>query len=104
MICLEETKKLMMSKNYRERFIAEYWQTKIRYEKLKTFNVQIEAAELCPENIREPIHDCPNELLREQQRIMGEYLHILELRAYIEDIDLFEEKEEKGEGVQTKYE
>ena len=35
-----------------------------------------------------PIHDCPLDLLREQQNIMGEYLHILELRALIENVDL----------------
>ena len=28
----------------------------------------------------------PARLLRDQQRIMGEYLHILELRAEIEEI------------------
>ncbi len=99
MICLKETQELMMSKDYRERFIAEYWQNKIRYEKLKSFNIKIEAAQLCPEDIREPIYDCPNDLLKEQQRIMGEYLHILELRAYIEEIDLF--KKEQGEGEKT---
>jgi hypothetical protein len=35
-----------------------------------------------------PKHDCPSELLREQQRAMGEYLHILEVRAEIEGIEL----------------
>ena len=29
-----------------------------------------------------------NYLLREQQRIVGEYLHTLEMRAVIEEIDL----------------
>ena len=32
---LEETKDLMCSPNYKERFKAEYYQLKIRYEKLK---------------------------------------------------------------------
>ena len=35
-----------------------------------------------------PKHDCELELLREQQRFMGEYLHMLEIRAVIEHIDL----------------
>ena len=35
---LKETTKLMTSTDYKERFVAEYWQTKIRYEKLKAFN------------------------------------------------------------------
>lgn len=77
----------MKSNDYRERFKAEYYQTKIRYEKLKTFNTKIEASQrsLVKE---EPKHDCPYTILREQQAIMGEYLHILELRAVIEGIEL----------------
>ena len=86
----------MQSDDYKERFKAEYLQTKIRYEKLKKFNTQIEAAEqtiFCPPNrngttMAMPHHDCPAELLRRQQNIMGEYLHILELRAEIEGIVL----------------
>lgn len=35
-----------------------------------------------------PAHDCPLELLREQQSLMGQYLHVLEIRAVIENIDL----------------
>lgn len=94
---MNETKELMMSGNYRERFIAEYWQTKIRYEKLKAFNNKIKVAKLCPNVMVNPKHDCPDELLKDQQRIMGEYLHILEIRALIEGIDLFEEKGKEGE-------
>lgn len=93
-LTLKDTKKLMTSSDYRERFIAEYWQTKIRYEKLKHFNTRIE----CENAFNGPIvqHDCPNKLLRDQQTKMGELLHILELRAIIEKIDLneiFEEDE-----------
>ena len=39
---LKQTTDLMLSQDYKERFIAEYWQTKIRYEKLKHFNNIIE--------------------------------------------------------------
>jgi hypothetical protein len=90
---LKETVKLMNSADYKERFIAEYWQTKIRYEKLKTFNTRIEAAQRVQfseleTKLAEPKHDCPTEVLREQQHIMGQYLHMLELRAIIEGIDL----------------
>lgn len=107
----EDTVHLMLSGDYRERFVAEYRQTKIRYERLKRFNNQIEAAQLKRANgaqtnwtamlaqimnaqsvtendVHEPKHDCPAELLREQQRKMGEYLHILEVRAVIEGIEL----------------
>lgn len=31
---LKDTIELMESANYKDRFIAEYWQTKIRYDKL----------------------------------------------------------------------
>lgn len=107
----EDTIPLMLSGDYKERFIAEYRQTKIRYERLKNFNNRIEAAQLKRANgqqsnwagmlgqimnvqsvtekdVNEPKHDCPAELLREQQKKMGEYLHILEVRAVIEGIEL----------------
>ena len=94
-ITLKDTVGMMNSTDYRERFIAEYWQTKIRYEKLKAFNTKIEAARrtICDpftkkEGVSEPVHDCPEEILREQQSIMGNYLHILEVRALIESVDL----------------
>ncbi len=86
---LGETVKMMLSDDYKERFIAEYRQTKIRYERLKAFNNKIEAARTVNSiKVEEPKHDCPFDLLREQQRRMGEYLHILELRAVIEEIKL----------------
>lgn len=83
---LETTVKLMESSDYKDRFVAEYWQTKIRYEKLKRFNNRIEAAEMM--NRKGPPHDCPSFLLQNQQHVMGEYLHILEIRAEIEGIVL----------------
>ena len=91
---LKKTSELMLDSNYKKRFIAEYWQTKIRYEKLKAFNTKIEAADLTKYSlhaVEEPKHDCPYDLLRSQQRAMGEYLHILEVRAVIENIDLDED-------------
>lgn len=84
---LKDTVKLMSSSDYKERFKAEYYQTKIRYEKLKNFCNKIQASYLS-NNVKEPEHDCSLDLLRDQQRAMGEYLHILELRAVIEDIEL----------------
>lgn len=99
---LFDTAGLMGSADYKVRFVAEYYQTKIRYEKLKAFNTKIEAAERVNgpcyvdyamakakgKYMEMPEHDCPNNILLEQQHIMGEYLHILELRAAIEGIDL----------------
>jgi hypothetical protein len=77
----------MLSTDYKERFKAEYQQTKIRYEKLKAFNTRISAAGI-DESVEMPKHDCPAMLLKSQQAAMGEYLHILEVRAVIEGIDL----------------
>jgi hypothetical protein len=90
---LMDTIELMGSSDYRDRFVAEYIQLKIRYEKLKAFNTKIEAARRTGSldegvQVKEPKHDCPASLLREQQAAMGEYLHLLEVRAVIEDIDL----------------
>lgn len=83
---LEDTKELMTDSDYRVRFIAEYAQTKIRYEKLKYFCDRIEVGEMM--HVEEPKHDCPLELLRQQQSLMGQYLHTLEMRAIIEGIAL----------------
>lgn len=100
---LADTAAGMTSPDYKERFRAEYIQTKIRYERLKAFNTKIEAARRSIENCRYicvnpaveagskvemPKHDCPDDLLREQQEVMGHYLHILEVRAVIEGVDL----------------
>ncbi len=90
-IKLEHLVELMESENYRDRFVAEYIQLKQRHEKLKRFNTKIEAAtrtQHLDNGVDEPLHDCPAGLLREQQAAMGEYLHLLEVRAVIEDIDL----------------
>ena len=84
---LKDTYELMTSFDYRKRFKAEYLQTKIRYEKLKDFNNRIEAS-MYSLNVKEPVHDCPLSLLKEQQAAMGNLLRIYELRAVIEDIDL----------------
>ena len=91
---LKDTIEMMNSADYKERFIAEYQQTKIRYKKLKAFNNKIEAAQrtqgdpFASQKVEEPTHDCPASILREQQSAMGQYLHILEVRAVIEGIDL----------------
>lgn len=84
----EGTVKMMLSEDYKDRFVAEYCQTKIRYERLKKFCNRIEAAMSHPGKVEMPKHDCELELLREQQRAMGHYLHALEVRAVIEHIEL----------------
>lgn len=79
---LKDTIKLMESEDYKERFKAEYYQTKIRYDKLHKMITKYEARTL----EFEPI--CPIELLQEQANFMGRYLHTLEIRTEIEEIKL----------------
>ena len=91
---LKDTVELMASADFKDRAKAEYWQVKIRYEKLKTMLNKYEVG-LKEVNVEGRLGFKPNcsfELLREQHRFMGQYLHILELRAVIEDIDLTAEK------------
>lgn len=83
---LKTTIEQMTSDFYQDRFIAEYNQLKIRYEKLKEFNTLIEAG--LYNTALTPEHTCPESLLREQQQVMGHYLHILEVRAKLEGIQL----------------
>ena len=79
---LKDTIEMMTSEDFKERFKAEYYQTKIRYEKLHKMVVKAEAGTL---NF-EP--KCPLELFKEQKKYMGNYLYTLEVRAEIEGIDL----------------
>ena len=79
---LTDTVEMMFSEDYKERFKAEYWQTKVRYNKLHKMIIRYEAGTL------DFTPTCPIEVLKEQRRHMGEYLHSLEVRAEIESIDL----------------
>ena len=67
---------------YKIRFINEYKELKGRYEKLHKMIVKAESGTL---NFK---LNCPLALLQSQASIMGEYLHILEIRAEIEKVDL----------------
>ena len=79
---LKDTVAMMNSDEYKERFKAEYYQTKIRYEKLHKMCTKYEAGKL------DFTPSCSLELLTEQKRHMGMYLHCLEVRAEIEGIEL----------------
>ncbi len=79
---LNDTVDLMNSNDYKERFKAEYLQTKIRYDKLHKMVIKYEAETLGFEP------KCSLELLKHQKSMMGQYLYDLELRAEIESIDL----------------
>lgn len=89
---LKDTIKLMESEDYKERFKAEYYQTKIRLKKLNKINNEIEAYYLLDDvqriYVKKPIYDCPVNLLKQQQVMMERYLHLLEIRAEIEQIEL----------------
>ena len=81
---LKDTIKLMQSDDYKDRFKAEYYQTKIRYEKLHKMLVKKEAGTLSF------TPTCPIAVLLNQSNHMGYYLKQLEIRAEIEGIDLNE--------------
>lgn len=78
---LEDTIKKMQSDDYKDRFIAEYWQTKIRYDKLHKMLIKQEAGTL---NFSPTT---PIALLEKQACHMGNYLKCLEIRAEIEKIE-----------------
>lgn len=79
---LKDTIEMMNSEDYKERFIAEYAQTKIRYDKLHTMVIKKEAGTLGFEPT------CPILVLNNQLSYMGQYLKQLEIRAQIEEIEL----------------
>ena len=72
----------MLSPDYKERFKAEYQQTKIRYDKLHAMLVKADAGKL------EFEPTCPLDLLRRQAQAMGQYLYCLEVRAQMEGVEL----------------
>lgn len=81
---LRDTVEMMDSADYKERFKAEYYQTAIRYGKLKAMvdkynNGTLEFKPTCPMSI----YDI-------QLRAMRDYLTILEARAAIEGVELDE--------------
>lgn len=79
---LKETIELMNSDNYTNRFVGEYYQTKIRYDRLHKMIIKFKANKL------EFTPSCSIELLEKQAKAMGEYLYCLEIRAEIEGINL----------------
>lgn len=79
---LKDTVELMTSSDYKDRFKAEYFQTKIRYESLQSMLVKLDAGTL------DFTPTCSKAILLQQKRYMNEYLHVLEVRAEIEGIDL----------------
>jgi hypothetical protein len=79
---LIETIGLMSSADWKDRFIAEYLQTKIRYEKLHKLIVKREVGK---HGFDTPV---PFESWKEQAYHMGLYLYELEKQAAIHGIEL----------------
>lgn len=79
---LKDTVNLMLSDNYIERFKAEYYQTKTRYDRLHYMIIKYEAGTLAFDL------KCPVNILKDQAKYMGMYLYQLEVRAEIEGIKL----------------
>lgn len=81
---LKDTIKLMESKDYKERFKAEYYQTKIRWEKLSDLIARYNSKTL------DFKPKCSLDFLLSQYNAMGVYLNLLRMRANIEEIRLDE--------------
>lgn len=88
---LEETVPLMRSADYRDRFVAEWAQTKIRLNKLNRMLQRYYSGTLDFEPT------CPIILLEKQLLAMQQYLDMLEIRAEIEKIKLPTDKLMEGE-------
>lgn len=79
---LLETVSLMTSDDYKERFKAEYLQTKIRRDKLKSMIQKLDNGAL---NF---VPKCPRNIFIYQLALMNAYLDALRMRADIELIDI----------------
>lgn len=79
---LSETVELMVSQDWKDRFEAEYLQTKIRYEKLHALIIKREVGK---HGFETPI---PLESWKTQAHHMGMYLYELEKQAAIHGIEL----------------
>nr|DAF41053.1 MAG TPA: Thioredoxin-like domain [Caudoviricetes sp.] len=88
---LDATIPLMQSKDYRDRFIAEWAQTRIRIAKLDRMLQRHYSGTLDFEPT------CPIILLEKQLLAMKQYADMLEVRAAIENVELPTEKLMEGE-------
>lgn len=75
-ITLSDTIQMMNSTDWKERLKAEYWQLKIRYDKLLDTGIWNNATQ------------CPLTLMQRQAMYMQSYLEVLEKRAEVEGVDL----------------
>jgi hypothetical protein len=79
---LKDTIELMNSADYKDRFKAEYYQLKIRFDKLKTMVEKWDNGTL---NFKPT---CPREMYDVQLNATNEYLTVLEDRAKLENVEI----------------
>lgn len=79
---MERANTLAMSSDYKERFVGEYMQLKIRIEKLEAMLAKWDAGTL------EFTPICTRYIYDGQIRAMKDYLMCLEARAAIENVDI----------------
>lgn len=84
---LKDIIKGIKSKDYKERFKAEYWELRIRTTKLMNMLVKWDSNRL------DFKPTCPRDIYDLQIKSMMEYLNILEARAEMEQVDLGIENE-----------
>lgn len=80
---LNETIDLMISEDYKDRFKAEYFQVKTRFDKLCAMYSHMKNGTLDFEPT------CPIEIYTKQLDAMAQYIDILEKRARLEGINLY---------------
>ena len=83
---LKDTIEMMTSKDYKERFKAEFWQNAMRLGKLERLisNYESGLLDFAPM--------CPIEILKQQYDTMAELHNIYIIRANIEGIQLWREE------------
>lgn len=79
---LRDTIEMMNSKDYKERFKAEYYQVVIRYQKLKSMLDKWDNDQL------EFTPTCPRSTYNMQITAMTDYVAVLEARAVMEGVEL----------------
>ena len=79
---------IMETDKRKREFIDDYIKLKNKYEEVKDQCNRVEAYILKNNNHSINDSDPLYNIMRQQQKAMGELLHILELRAYIENIPL----------------
>ena len=88
---LDATIPLMRSNDYKDRFVAEWAQTKIRLSKLNRMLQRYYDGTL------DFTPTCPVQFLEKQTFAMERYVEVLEMRALVEKIKLPTEKLMEGE-------